>query len=272
VKQAAYLAKKSNRLRLLVDMDGVLYRGGEMLSGVPEFFAWIEERGHGYMLVTNNATRTPEEVALALDGMGLSVSPEKIITSAIATAEWLRREAPSGARVHVLGGPGVMQAVYAPGSGFELDWSNPEYVVVSQDFDITFQKLAAACFAVQRGARLVATNPDTTFPTERGLVPGAGAWQLVVELVTGVEPVVIGKPGTAILEMGLRAIEGDGEVLVVGDRLDTDILAGVRLGVSTALVLTGVSTREEAKTGEIKPTLIAENLPELTAALDAAPK
>ena len=256
------------KLRLLVDMDGVLYRGSAVLPGVAQFFEWIRSRGHSYTLVTNNATRTPAEIALRLQGMGLSVPVERIITSAIATAEWLRTEAPRGARIQLLAGPGTFQAIFTPRNGFEPDWLEPEYVVVSQDFDLTFQKLASACLAVQRGARLVATNPDTTFPTPEGLVPGAGAWQMVVSLVTGVQPVIIGKPETAILEMALSTMEGDGEVVVIGDRLDTDILAGIRMGVTTALVLTGVSTRDEVEQGEIKPDLICEDLTQLTEQLD----
>ncbi len=249
------------KLRLLVDLDGVLYRGDAALPGVPEFFAWARSEGHSYMLVTNNSLRTQAQVAAKLGAMGLDVAPEEIVTSAVATAEWLREQAPDGAKVQVLGGPGLYQALFSPGSKFTPEFQRPDWLVVGQDLDITYQKLASACLAVQAGARVVLTNPDTSLPTEGGLTPGAGAWQAVISLVTGTVPVVIGKPETAILEMALRLMPPEGEVVVVGDRLDTDILAGQRLGATTALVLTGVSTRAEAEAAAHGPDLIFDDLP-----------
>lgn len=250
---------------MLIDMDGVLYRGKQALPGLVEFFEWTEGEGHEYALVTNNATRTPGEIAKQLRRLGLAVEPQRIVTSSLATADWLRTQAPAGARVEVLGGPGLFAAVFGPGSPFTPDWVGPEWLVVGLDMDVTYQKLSAACLAVQAGAQFVATNPDPSLPTEAGLTPGAGSLQAVITLVTGVRPTVIGKPETALFEMALRGMGGDGEVLVIGDRLDTDILAGIRLGAQTALVLTGVSTREEAEAGEIKPDYIFEDLPDLIA-------
>lgn len=257
------LTIRNGKLRLLVDLDGVLYRGDAALPGVPEFFEWARSNGHSYVLVTNNSLRTQAQVAAKLSAMGLAVEPEQIVTSAIATAQWLRAQAPEGARVQVLGGAGLMQALFSADSRFTPDWQTPEWLVIGQDLDITYQKLAGACLASQGGARLVLTNPDTSLPTEGGLTPGAGAWQAVVTLVTGAQPVVIGKPETAILQMALDLMPEEGEVVVVGDRLDTDILAGRRLGATTVLVLTGVSTRAEAQAGEMKPDLIFADLPDL---------
>lgn len=257
-------------MRLLIDMDGVLYRGGSALPGLVSFFEWARQRGHAVALVTNNATSTQADFARKLAGMGVDVDPSDIMTSSVATARWLQREAPQGARVLVVGGPGLFQAVFAPGLGFEPEWREPEWVVAGADFDLTYAKLAAACLALQRGARFVGTNPDSTYPTEEGLTPGAGAVQAVLTLVTGKQPVIIGKPETPLLEMALEAMPSDvGEVVVVGDRLDTDILAGKRIGARTALVLTGVSTREQAAACELKPDLIAADLPALQAVLDS---
>jgi len=137
--------------------------------------------------------------------------------------------------------------------------------VLGQDFDMTYQKLAAACIAVQNGARFVVTNPDTTLPTEAGLTPGAGAWQAVVTLVTGVQATVIGKPETGIFETALAMMPAEGAVVVIGDRLDTDILAGHRLRATTVLVLTGVSTRADVDAYPVKPDYLFEDLPELVA-------
>jgi 4-nitrophenyl phosphatase len=251
------------KLRLLVDLDGVLYRGDAPLPGVPEFFEWARAEGHEYMLVTNNSLRTQAEVAARLAPMGLHVEPERIVTSAIATREWLLTQAPEGARVQVLGGPGLLQALFYPGSPFTPDWQRPEWLAVGQDLDVTYHKLAAACLAIQRGARFVLTNPDTSLPTEAGLTPGAGAWATVIGLVTGARPVVIGKPETGILDMALKLLPPEGEVVVVGDRLDTDVLAGRRLGATTVLVLTGVSTRAEAESAEVRPDYIFQDLPQM---------
>lgn len=257
-------------MRLLVDMDGVLYRGGTPLPGLVRFFEWAAERGHSVALVTNNATSTQADFARKLAGMGVAVDPAAIITSSIATARWLHREAAPGAGVLVVGGPGLFQAVFAPELGFRPEWRSPEWVVAGADFDLTYAKLTAACLALQRGARFVGTNPDTTLPTEDGLAPGAGAIQAVLTLVTGKAPVVIGKPETPLLEMALEGMPpGAGEVVVLGDRLDTDILAGQRIGARTVLLLTGVSTRAEAQHGEVRPDLIVEGLPELMQVLDS---
>lgn len=252
------------RGRFLLDLDGVIYRGDTALPGAPELVRWLDAAGHAWACVTNNAVRTPEEVAAKLAGMGISAGPERIVTSAVATAEWLARQAPEGARVLPLGGPGLVQALLAPGSRFTPDWRRPDWVAAGQDFEMTYGKLAAACLALGRGARLVLTNPDVSFPTEGGLTPGAGAWAAVLTLVTGVEPsAVIGKPEPSILEMALGLLPPVGRVVVVGDRLDTDILAGQRIGATTALVLTGVSTREEAERGPVCPDRIVADLHEL---------
>jgi 4-nitrophenyl phosphatase len=250
-------------------MDGVLYRGRQPVPGVAQFFAWVGARGHSYALVTNNSSRTPEEITGQLAGMGLQIPPDRIVTSAVGTAQWLRARAPQGARVQAIGGPGLLRALFAPGSPLTPDWIAPEWVVVGLDTDVTYRKLADACLAVQRGARFIATNPDASYPTEDGLTPGAGALQGVITAVTGAEPRVIGKPEGALFETALQGMPTEGDIVVVGDRLDTDILAGIRIGATTALVLTGVSTREEAEQGAIRPDLICADLTELTARLDA---
>jgi 4-nitrophenyl phosphatase len=257
------MMRDDQTLRLLIDLDGVLYRGNTAIPGVDEFFAWVEREGHDWVLVTNNALRTREEVAARLGAMGLLVEPERIVTSAVATAEWLRAQSPDGARVQCVGGAGLFQALFSPGSRLAPDWADPQWLVLGQDLDMTYQKLAGACLAVQRGARFVLTNPDTSLPSEPGLVPGAGAWAAVVTLVTGAEPVVIGKPETALFERAIALMRSGGKVVVIGDRLDTDILAGQRLGAETVLVLTGVSTRAEAESGPVAPDYIFADLPEM---------
>ncbi len=252
-----------SRLRLLVDMDGVIYRGGRALPGLTEFFEWISTEGHAYMLVTNNASRSPEEIAVQLHGMDIHVPSERIVTSAMATAVWLREQAPERARVLCIGGSGLWKELYGNDSAFVPDDADPEWVVVGLDRNVTYARMAAASLAVQRGARYVATNPDLTFPAEDGLLPGAGALQAVITLSAGVQPVVIGKPEPKLFEMSLRLMPDSGEVVVLGDRLDTDIEAGMRIGARTVLLLTGVSTRAEAATGDVRPDEIYSDIPEM---------
>lgn len=251
-------------LRLLIDMDGVIYRGKRPLPGLDHFFEWIRSMGHSYFLVTNNSTRTPAEVVHQLKGFGLDIPPDRIMTSALATAKWLREQSPNGAGVQVIGGPGLLQAVFAAENEFTPDWASPDWVVVGLDQDVTYQKLKDACLSIRKGARFVATNPDTTLPTEEGIVPGAGAIQALITTVTGVQPVVIGKPETILYKMALRLMPEDGgEVVAIGDRLDTDILSGNRIDAKTVLVLTGVSSREDVRNGDIEPDLIFEDLNDL---------
>ncbi len=240
---------------LIVDLDGVLYRGSEAIPGAGRFIAFLRERGIRFVLATNNATRTPEQYVERLAAMGIHVQQEEVLTSALATAGYLRGVAAPGARVFVVGMDGLRAALGE--AGFALVEQDAEWVVVGMDFTICFERLAQACLLIRAGARFVGTNPDLTFPSERGIVPGAGSLLALLQASTGVEPIIIGKPETAMIEQALlrlgRAREATG---MLGDRLETDILAGKRAGLPTLLVLSGVTDRAMLEKADVRPDLV----------------
>ena len=243
---------------ILFDLDGVLYRGEVAVPAAPPTLAELRERGVRLVFLTNNSARTPEQVADKLRAIGIAADPNQVVTSALATAELLGRR--GGGRVFVIGQDGVREAL--AGAGLEILQGEPEtadLVVVGFDGGATYAKLKTACLLVQRGAKLVATNADGSYPAADGLWPGAGALLSVITTTTGAEPEVIGKPFAPLFEAGLRR-GGGGRPLVVGDRLETDIEGAARLGWDTMLVLTGVSGRADVEATGVRPTVIAEDV------------
>jgi 4-nitrophenyl phosphatase len=249
------------------DMDGVLYRGEHVLPGAVELVTELQRRGIPFAMVTNNSTRTPEEYAAKLARLGMTVAAEQIVTSGIATRDWMRLHYRPGTRVYVLGMPALVEAILGDGR-FVSAGRDAEVVVSGADFTLTYEKLKIATLAIRDGADWIATNADRTFPSEDGLIPGSGAIVAALQAATDRTPLVIGKPEPAML---LRAADVMGlsphELLVIGDRLDTDVLAGKRAGARTALVLTGVSTREDLTMTEWLPDLVLSDLRELLAAV-----
>jgi 4-nitrophenyl phosphatase len=249
---------------LIVDMDGVLYRGTEVVPGTPEFLQFLRERGIRFSLATNNATRTPQQFVDKLAGMGVSAEPGEILTSALATASYLAETAPPGARVFVVGQDGLRAALRD--KGFALVEEDAEYVVAGMDFTICYEQLAQAGLQIRAGARFIGTNPDKTFPSERGILPGAGSLLAFLEAASGVQPTIIGKPETAMMEQAMALMDARPEnTAVLGDRLETDILAGRRAGLLTVLVLSGVTDRDILSGSEYQPDLIYEDVKDLHA-------
>ena len=243
---------------ILFDLDGVLYRGEEAVPAAPPTLAELRARGIRLVFLTNNSARTPEQVADKLRAIGIAADPNEVVTSALATAELLGQR--GGGRVFVIGQDGVREAL--AGAGLEILEGEPEtadLVVVGFDGGATYAKLKTACLLVQRGAKLVATNADGSYPAADGLWPGAGALLSVITTTTGAEPEVIGKPFAPLFEAGLRR-GGGGRPFVVGDRLETDIEGAARLGWDTMLVLTGVSGRADVEATGVRPTVIAEDV------------
>jgi len=242
------------------DMDGVLYRGEQPLPAAAELVAELEKRGIGFVMVTNNATKTPEEYAAKLARMGMTVPAERIVTSAIATRDWMRQRYEPGTTVYVLGMAALQQAIY-DGGYFVPAGRDAQVVVNGADFTLTYEKLKIATLAIRAGADWIATNADRTFPSEEGLIPGSGAIVAALQAATDRAPIVIGKPEPAMV---LRAADLLGvppdQLLVVGDRLDTDILAGQRAGSLTALVLTGVSTLTDVRASAVQPDIVLDDL------------
>lgn len=269
---------------LILDMDGVLWRGDAPIGDLARLFERIRQRGLKVAFATNNGTRTPEMYVERLASFGVPAEPRQIVTSAQAAAELVAEALPpppsslrdtspisagnGGSRrgVFAIGEAGVTEALRA--KGFEVlpleRADEAQAVVVGIDRQITFQKMAEAALLLRRGLPFIATNPDKTFPTPRGEIPGAGAWIAVLVTATGREPVYAGKPAPALLELA-RARLGTAKeaTLVVGDRLETDIAAAQAAGLPCALVLSGVATRQQAEAWQPRPDVVAEDLEEL---------
>lgn len=259
---------------LLIDLDGVLYRGRTPLAGAPELFEFLRTHDIAYLLVTNNSTLTREAFAERLAGFGIHVTPDEIMTSAVATAAYLRTLAPPGTKVNVVGESGLVHELER--FGFVMAGRDAEFVVAGWDKTVTYEKLKVATLAIRDGATFVGTNPDKTYPLENDIIPGAGSILAALVAASGVEPTIVGKPEPIIIQRCLDLLDATAqETAILGDRLDTDILGGQRAGIGTILVLTGISTRQEATAWEPPPDLVVEDLPELlrlwAAALDAAP-
>lgn len=252
----------------VLDLDGVLFRGDVRLPGACELLKLLERRRLPFRLLTNNSTRTPAQVAAHLERLGLSVPPERIMTSSVAAAQHLKRLRPEGARVFIIGEEGLRAPL--ADAGFVLaDSGAADYVMLGVDRGINYEKLARATLLLRAGVPFIATNPDTTYPSPEGLVPGAGALIAALVATSGVSPLIIGKPSPEAFHLALHDMAADPEsAAAVGDRLDTDIAGGFNAGISTVLVLTGVSTRADARRSPIQPTWIFDDLPAFVAALE----
>jgi len=253
----------SNVLRqisnLIVDMDGVLYRGQESLPGAREFLTYLVEAGVPFILATNNSTLTPGQYVAKLAGMGMEVTEDRILTSGQASALHVARVAPAGTKVYAIGEDGLFSALRE--EGFELTERDVQYVVVGLDRQLTWDKLRVAALAIRAGATFVGTNPDTTLPTEEGLVPGNGANLAALQAATGVTPLIIGKPQLTLLQLAMEKMGVSREgTAIIGDRLETDILAGRNAGITTVLVLSGIATREELEDSPYHPDLVFEGI------------
>lgn len=248
---------------VLFDMDGVLYRGQTPLPGVSDLFQFLTEQQIAFACATNNASMTPQQYEAKLAAMGITLPASRVITSAQATARYLRDQYPSGTRVFVVGMQGLREALFTDGYFVEDDQS-PDLVVQGADFTLTYDRLKRATLHIRRGARFISTNPDRTFPSEEGLIPGAGAVTAALSAATDVAPLVIGKPAPTMFLIGAALLGATpAQTLVVGDRLDTDVAGAIAANMPSVLVLTGVSTLAEATTGPIRPDLIVADLPEL---------
>jgi len=258
-----------SRMRyLIMDMDGVLYRGNTALPGAMEFLPWLEERRIEYLMLTNNSGRTPAGWGDKMAALGMPVSAEHIMTAAQATAAYLHRVAPQGGRVYIIGGRGLEEAVLDNSGGlFVLDDRHPDFVCVGLDTGFTYDKLKRACLAIRAGARFIASNPDLTYPAEEGLLPGAGSLVAALEACTDVKALVIGKPEHTAFDLALERLGADPTATaMLGDRLDTDILGGIRAGLTTIMVLTGISTQADLAASAYHPDYVFPGLPELMAA------
>jgi 4-nitrophenyl phosphatase len=253
---------------LIIDLDGVLWVGETPTDGLHEFFACVRRRGLRFLLVSNNATASPETVRSRLLRMGVDVGPGSVLTSSEASATFLQGRLPAGAPVLVVGETVLRQAITAAGFPLASEAGEARAVVVGLDRQATWSSLSEAALAVRGGALFVAANPDVTFPIERGLALGSGALVAAIRAATGIEPMTVGKPEPHLYTQALARLEvAPRETLAIGDRLETDILGGQRAGIPTALVLTGVTRREDLARSPIRPDWVFEGLPDLGQAL-----
>ena len=255
---------------LISDMDGVLWRGPVKLPGLADFFDLLLSRGINFILATNNSRSTPGDYIYKLAGLGVyGVQPEQIVTSGTATVSYLQMHYPAGAGVYVVGGMGLKQMVAS--AGFRLVEVGADAVVCGLDFELTFNKMKNATLLIRGGADFIGTNPDSSYPMPEGLVPGAGSILALLEVASGQSPTIIGKPERGMFDVALRQLDAQpGETLMIGDRINTDIAGAQAMGLQTALVLTGVESRESLAKSAVQPDYVYEGLPELVAALDQA--
>lgn len=245
----------------LIDMDGVLVREGVALPGAQEFIERLRERGLPFLVLTNNSIYTRRDLAARLSHAGLEVPEEQIWTSAVATAQFLSDQVP-GASAYVIGEAGLTTALHEV--GYTLTDAEPDFVVLGETRTYSFQNITAAVRLIDQGARFIATNPDVTGPSPEGPLPATGSVAALITKATGQDPYFIGKPNPIMIRSALNRIEAHSETTaMVGDRMDTDILAGMEAGLTTYLVLTGSTDQDEVTTFAYRPSEVIDSIADL---------
>lgn len=258
---AEQMEKVRNKQGYLIDMDGVIYHGNVLLDGVKEFMDWLYSNNKQFLFLTNSSDRSPKELQQKLDRMGLDVDESHFYTSAQATAKFLSSQAP-GCSAYIIGGHGLVNALYDVGVTFND--VNPDFVVVGEGNTYNYDSILKASYFIEHGARLVGTNSDLTSPTEAGIMPACKALIAPIEVTTRVNAYYIGKPNPLMMRTGLRHLGVHSEdAAMIGDRMDTDIVAGLESGLTTVLVLSGVTTIKEMKKYPFRPRLIVNGVGDL---------
>lgn len=236
----------------LIDMDGVLMRGSSIIPGADQFLARLEARGCKYLILTNNPIFTPADLAHRLQATGLNVPEAKIFTSAIATIKFLQRQKPNG-KAFVIGESGLTSPIH--NIGYIITDIQPDYVILGETYAYNFDMITKAIRLIDAGAKFLATNPDASGPTERGIEPACGAMAALIEKASGKSPFFIGKPNPLMMRMALNYLEAHSEeTVMVGDRMDTDVVAGLTSGMDTILVFSGVTQPGEIARFPYLPT------------------
>ncbi len=247
---------------LILDLDGVLWRANEPIGDLPAIFSRIAELGYRVIFCTNNSTGTAGFLHQKLLGFGVQKSIGQIVTSSMAVAHMLKKRFPQGGALFILGESGLVEPLEQ--AGFFHAEKDVLAVVAGLDRELTYRKLRQATTLIRAGAPFIGTNPDKTFPTPEGIIPGAGSILAALEASSGVRPEIIGKPYPALFQTALERLELPADqTLVVGDRLDTDIQGGINAGCPTALVLSGVTRREDLHAGQPQPDLVASTFADL---------
>jgi NagD protein len=245
----------------LIDMDGVLVTGDTLIPGADEFVNRLEAQDRQYAVLTNNPMYTPGDLAHRLRIAGLNVPAERIFTSAMATARFLRLQKADGT-AFVIGESGLTEAIH--GVGWVITEQDPEYVILGETYSYILERVTKAVRLVAGGAHFIATNPDPVGPTESGIVPACGAMAALIERATGQSPFFVGKPNPLMMRMALNYLGVHSEnTVMIGDRMDTDVIAGVEAGMETILVLSGVTRREDVRRFPYQPTRIVGSVVEI---------
>ena len=254
-------AQPDPRWSYLMDMDGVLVHEEHLVPGADTFVAELRERGVNFVVVTNNPIYTRRDLRARLLATGLDIPEDRIWTSALATAKFVAEQRPGGS-AFVIGEAGLTTALHE--AGYVLTDRNPDYVILGETRTYSFESITTAIRLVAAGARFVATNPDPTGPSRAGILPAAGAVAALIEKATGKMPYFVGKPNPLMMRSALRAIGAHSEsTLMIGDRMDTDVIAGLEAGLATILVMTGISTRATVDQYPFRPSLILDSVADL---------
>jgi len=250
------MGKLSEKKGYICDMDGVIYHGNRLVDGAKEFVNWLKNEHKRFLFLTNSSAKSPKELKQKLAHMGIEVAVEDFFTSAQATASFLASQNPN-VGVYVIGESGLINALHD--AGFYIDNVNPTYVIVGESRTYNFEQIELAVHLILNGAKLIGTNSDVTGPSEKGVAPACRALVSPIEMATGRKAYFIGKPNPLIMR---HAIEKIGcrldDTLIIGDRMDTDIVAGIESGIETALVLSGITKKEDLVMFPYQPTYILE--------------
>ncbi len=245
----------------ICDMDGVIYHGNQVLPGTVKFIDWLKKENKSYLFLTNNSGCTPKELNQKLARMGLDVPEEHFYTSALATAAFLKDQAP-GCSAYVIGEAGLMNALYD--AGITMNDVDPDYVVVGEGKSYTIETITKATNLVMAGAKLIGANSDVSGPTETGIIPACRALIAPIEIATGKKAYFCGKPNPLMMRTGLKKLGcHSGEAVMIGDRMDTDVITGMESGMSTVLVLSGISTMETLNEYAYRPTAVLNDVGEI---------
>lgn len=244
----------------ICDMDGVIYHGNNILPGAKEFVEWLQSENKEFLFLTNSSERSPKELSDKLARMGLFVEESHFYTSALATASFIALQSPKST-AYVIGEAGLINALYD--KGLSMNDVNPEYVIVGETRSYSFEKIEKAVTLIHKGAKLIGTNPDLTGPTEKGIMPATGALTFPIEIASGRKAYYIGKPNPLMMRHALKRLGTEvNETVIIGDRMDTDIVAGIESDFETVLVLTGVTSREGVGNFSYRPKYVLENVGE----------
>ena len=261
------MEKLLNKKGFICDMDGVIYHGNRILPGVKEFVEWLYRENKKFLFLTNSSQYSPRELQFKLARMGLEVDSSHFYTSALATASFVSSQTPGGS-AYVIGAHGLLNALYD--AGITYNDVDPDYVIIGETSGYNYESIVQAVRLVERGAKLIGTNTDLTGPTEFGIVPACRALISPIEIATGKSAYFIGKPNPLMMRTGLRLLDAHSEdTAIIGDRMDTDIIAGIESGLDTVLVLSGVTKHEEIEKFPYRPRLVLSGVGDIPAAAQA---